>query len=165
MLADFVIPPEAVQAAAEVEASYYYFNREWPELDKPARIACMERAEEILRAAYPALRETILKEAGEVSALPTLRVTTEGKPVVLLPFSAYELANAAAALLAAQHVYDTQRNPLEVLNSGDWCNVLGWRFEAAAIAYAPSERPNATPAEYRQRALAEVNFRRSGGEA
>lgn len=98
--------------------------------------------------------ERVIREALAAVRRQTLDCHTEGAPVVWLPFSAYELVNVAAALLTAEAGPGTTRSPLDALQTGDWTNVVAWRFRDAAQQFAPQAKPNRTTEQLREDARA-----------
>ena len=83
---------------------------------------------------------------------PIAHCHTEGKPVVFLPFSEYELANLAemfkAIIPGRSENKGHQPSPFSVFDSGDWTGVLHDRFLMAAKLFAPGRAPNVTAEKY-----------------
>lgn len=71
-------------------------------------------------------------------ALPVTDWSTDGAPVCLVPFSAYQLANLAALCEALQYTPHWW-------NTGDWMICLRDRLPRAARTYATGYAPNRAP--------------------
>lgn len=112
--------------------------------------AIKDRIYALVDRAYALGREATESDREDV---PAMAAPTEGRPVVFLPFSAYELANLAEALESTFAVGGHATSPLHALNTGDWTAVTQQRFRDAQRRYAPHEKPNQTAEEMRRWAI------------
>lgn len=77
----------------------------------------------------------------------------EGRPVLLLKLSEYEIVNLAEALRTC---YGTEplaaTSPLQAIHTGDWTLALCYRLQNEIKKYDYKTRPNKTALEMRQHA-------------
>ena len=91
----------------------------------------------------------------------------EGKPVLWLRMSEYEVVNLAEGLYSTASHLGKPINPLAALNTGDWTLALCWRLQAEIKRRGFTMKPNQTSAEMREHAasLASTPLPRAEAEA